>query len=162
MLISHTYIIWTFVSRRFSEYADGNSNNNNNNNNQQRSWGYPDRGYGHQQPGTPNNDGYYFNTRLRGGVGVGGVGGNFYGNRPDGGDPSLYHSTPFPQPGILASWRSDLQGRQRPDSINLQNDRDVYVTTPFGQIQGFKVKYVSIAAWIFLCRHLDFHSLKIK
>ncbi|XP_059481006.1 neuroligin-2 isoform X2 [Neocloeon triangulifer] len=113
-------------SRRFGEYLD---------NKEQRNWGYPDRGYGHQQPGVANSDGYYFNTRLRGGVGAGGIGGNFYGNRYD--DP--LHSTPFPEPGILAGWRSDLQGRQRPDSINLVNDRDVYVTTPFGQIQGFKV-----------------------
>ncbi|XP_065332754.1 neuroligin-like protein glit-1 isoform X2 [Cloeon dipterum] len=113
-------------NRRFGEYVD---------NNQQRNWGYPDRGYGHQQPGGVGFDGHYFNTRLRGGVGAGGVGGNFYGNRYD--DPQ--HPTPFPQPGILAGWRPDLQGRQRPDSINLINDRDVYVSTPFGQIQGFKV-----------------------
>jgi neuroligin len=121
-------MILYWCCRRFGEYV---------NNNEQRNWGYPDRGYGHQQPGGSNTDGYYYNTRVRGGVGVGGIGGRFHGNRPE--DDPNYQSTPFPQPGILAGWRSDLQGRQRPDSINYANDRDVYVTTPVGQIQGFKV-----------------------
>lgn len=43
--------------------------------------------------------------------------------------------TPFP--GVLGGWRPDLQGKQRRDSLNL--DRDVFVTTNYGQVQGFKV-----------------------
>lgn len=43
--------------------------------------------------------------------------------------------TPFP--GILGGWREDLQGKQRRDSLLL--DRDVFVTTSYGQVQGFKV-----------------------
>lgn len=44
--------------------------------------------------------------------------------------------TPFP--GILGGWREDLQGKQRRDSLLL--DRDVFVTTNYGQVQGFKVR----------------------
>lgn len=44
--------------------------------------------------------------------------------------------TPFP--GILGGWREDLQGNQRRDSLLL--DRDVFVTTNYGQVQGFKVR----------------------
>ncbi|XP_012274823.1 cholinesterase isoform X2 [Orussus abietinus] len=40
-------------------------------------------------------------------------------------------------PGILGGWRENLQGKERPDSKNL--DRDIYVTTDYGQVQGFKV-----------------------
>ncbi|XP_039288226.1 neuroligin-2 isoform X1 [Nilaparvata lugens] len=40
-------------------------------------------------------------------------------------------------PGVLGGWRPDLQGKQRPDSLLL--DKDVYVKTPVGQVQGFKV-----------------------
>lgn len=40
-------------------------------------------------------------------------------------------------PGVLHSWRPDLQGKQRTESLNL--DRDVTVSTAYGQIQGFKV-----------------------
>ncbi|XP_076633079.1 carboxyl ester lipase-like protein Gli isoform X3 [Colletes latitarsis] len=43
----------------------------------------------------------------------------------------------LPLPGILGGWREDLQGRERPDSKNL--DRDVTVSTTYGQVQGFKV-----------------------
>lgn len=42
----------------------------------------------------------------------------------------------LPLPGVLAGWRSDLQGKMRPDSLQL--DRDVYVQTSYGQVQGFK------------------------
>uniref|UniRef100_A0A146M8W7 Neuroligin-4, X-linked n=2 Tax=Lygus hesperus TaxID=30085 RepID=A0A146M8W7_LYGHE len=42
-------------------------------------------------------------------------------------------------PGILGGWRPDLQGRQRPDSPRQETDRDVMVTTAYGQVQGFKV-----------------------
>lgn len=37
---------------------------------------------------------------------------------------------------MLGGWREDLQGRLRHDSIYL--DRDVFVTTNYGQVQGFK------------------------
>lgn len=40
-------------------------------------------------------------------------------------------------PGILGRWRPDLQGKERTDSKQL--DRDVFVSTKYGQIQGFKV-----------------------
>ncbi|XP_076290368.1 carboxyl ester lipase-like protein Gli isoform X1 [Lasioglossum baleicum] len=43
----------------------------------------------------------------------------------------------LPLPGILGGWREDLQGRERSDSKTL--DRDVLVTTAYGQVQGFKV-----------------------
>lgn len=43
--------------------------------------------------------------------------------------------TPFP--GVLGGWREDLQGKQRRDWQQL--DRDVHVTTNYGQVQGFKV-----------------------
>ncbi|XP_011300993.1 neuroligin-2 isoform X1 [Fopius arisanus] len=42
-------------------------------------------------------------------------------------------------PGILGGWREDLQGRQRADSKRLEIDRDVFVNTHYGQVQGFKV-----------------------
>lgn len=44
--------------------------------------------------------------------------------------------TPFP--GVLGGWREDLQGKRRRDSLLL--DKDVFVTTNFGQVQGFKVR----------------------
>lgn len=50
----------------------------------------------------------------------------------------LKDTTPrFPLPGVLSGWRSDLQGKERPDSRNLE--RDIFVQTNYGQIQGFKV-----------------------
>nr|XP_003699366.1 PREDICTED: neuroligin-4, Y-linked isoform X1 [Megachile rotundata] len=55
------------------------------------------------------------------------------------GDRYHYEDTTsrLPLPGILGGWREDLQGRERPDSKSL--DRDVTVTTNYGQVQGFKV-----------------------
>lgn len=44
--------------------------------------------------------------------------------------------TPFP--GVLGGWRQDLQGKLRRDSLIL--DRDIFVTTNYGQVQGFKVR----------------------
>lgn len=43
----------------------------------------------------------------------------------------------LPLPGILGGWRPDLQGKERIDSKNLE--RDVFVSTNYGQVQGFKV-----------------------
>lgn len=43
--------------------------------------------------------------------------------------------TPFP--GVLGGWREDLQGKLRRDSLQLE--RDVFVKTNYGQVQGFKV-----------------------
>lgn len=40
-------------------------------------------------------------------------------------------------PGILGGWREDIQGRERRDSKQLK--RDIFVTTNYGQVQGFKV-----------------------
>lgn len=42
-----------------------------------------------------------------------------------------------PLPGILGGWRRDLQGRERDDSRNMKTD--IFVTTRYGQVQGFKV-----------------------
>jgi hypothetical protein len=46
-----------------------------------------------------------------------------------------------PQPGVMARWRPDLQGRQRPDSLDqFKKDGYVYVSTRyFSKVQGFKV-----------------------
>nr|CAD7571567.1 unnamed protein product [Timema californicum] len=49
----------------------------------------------------------------------------------------LVDPTNIPLPGVLRGWRPDLQGKQRPDSLQLP--RDVTVTTTYGQVQGFKV-----------------------
>lgn len=38
---------------------------------------------------------------------------------------------------MLNGWRPDLQGRQRQESLNLE--RDVKVSTSYGQVQGFYV-----------------------
>lgn len=35
-------------------------------------------------------------------------------------------------------WRPDLQGKERPDS--KQFERNVFVNTKYGQVQGFKVQ----------------------
>ncbi|KAI5712649.1 hypothetical protein M8J75_010218 [Diaphorina citri] len=45
----------------------------------------------------------------------------------------------FGLPGVLGGWRTDLQGKLRPDSFNLNSNKDLFVKTPYGQIQGFKV-----------------------
>lgn len=45
-------------------------------------------------------------------------------------------------PGVLAGWREDLQGKERRDSRQLP--RDVFVTTNYGQVQGFKVRLRTI------------------
>lgn len=37
----------------------------------------------------------------------------------------------------MGQWRPDLQGKERADSKQL--DRDVFVSTKYGQVQGFKV-----------------------
>ncbi|XP_026669424.1 cholinesterase isoform X2 [Ceratina calcarata] len=56
------------------------------------------------------------------------------------GDRFPYEETTsrLPLPGVLGGWREDLQGRERPDSKDL--DRDVTVGTIYGQVQGFKVR----------------------
>lgn len=40
---------------------------------------------------------------------------------------------------MLEKWRPDLQGRERPDSKQLDINRDIVVNTKFGDVQGFKV-----------------------
>ncbi|XP_014246706.1 neuroligin-4, X-linked [Cimex lectularius] len=42
-------------------------------------------------------------------------------------------------PGVLGGWRPDLQGKQRADSPRQDTERDVVVTTSYGQVQGFRV-----------------------
>jgi hypothetical protein len=46
----------------------------------------------------------------------------------------------LPLPGILAGWREDLQGKERPDSKHFIRNRDILVNTNYGQVQGFKVQ----------------------
>lgn len=58
---------------------------------------------------------------------------------------SLFQNNPqnvqTPFPGILGGWREDLQGKQRRDSLNIPPEkRDVFVTTNYGQVQGFRVQ----------------------
>lgn len=51
----------------------------------------------------------------------------------------LQEVTPrIPLPGILGGWRQDLQGKERPDSKHYE--RNIYVNTNYGQVQGFKVE----------------------
>ncbi|XP_058446589.1 acetylcholinesterase isoform X1 [Malaya genurostris] len=52
-------------------------------------------------------------------------------------DPTNPNNVQTPFPGVLGGWREDLQGKLRRDSLQL--DRDVFVTTNYGQVQGFKV-----------------------
>lgn len=49
--------------------------------------------------------------------------------------------TGVPQPGVMARWRPDLQGKQRPESLEqFKRDGYVYVTTSYiSKVQGFKV-----------------------
>lgn len=42
-------------------------------------------------------------------------------------------------PGVLGQWRPDLQGKERADSKQQQQQQDVFVSTKYGQVQGFKV-----------------------
>ncbi|XP_030377573.1 acetylcholinesterase [Scaptodrosophila lebanonensis] len=105
--------------------------------------------YNWPNPGDPDYRTYTFNDRRYGHYQPNGYGANYPGRNPPGqypqgmpnedrfrfdpNDPNA--RTPFP--GILAGWREDLQGKQRRDSLTL--DRDVFVTTNYGQVQGFKV-----------------------
>ncbi|KAL5282201.1 Gli family protein [Megaselia abdita] len=96
-----------------------------------RTYSYNGRRYGHYQP---NGYGVKYPGQIIPGqhVGPGGLlGGDKY-NPFDPNNPN--NQTPFP--GILGGWRADLQGKQRQDSLQLS--RDVFVTTNYGQIQGFK------------------------
>lgn len=47
-------------------------------------------------------------------------------------NPNLQPAVPMP--GVLGSWRPDLQGKQRPDYIQLQSSRDIYVSTSYGEV----------------------------
>ncbi|XP_060666531.1 acetylcholinesterase [Drosophila nasuta] len=100
-------------------------------------------------PGDPDYRTYTFNDRRYGHYQPNGYGANYPGRNPPGqypqgmpnedrfrfdpNDPNA--RTQFP--GVLAGWREDLQGKQRRDSLTLE--RDVFVTTNYGQVQGFKV-----------------------
>ncbi|KAK7871831.1 hypothetical protein R5R35_006430 [Gryllus longicercus] len=78
---------------------------------------FGDRRYGYQQPG---DDNYEYNRR---------------GNDQDRFNQGNPNSPPLP--GVLAGWRPDLQGRERPNSKLLP--RDVSVRTAYGEVQGFRV-----------------------
>lgn len=102
-------------------------------------------------PGDPDYRTYTFNDRRYGhyqpnGYGQRYPGQNYPGQYPQGVpqgedrfrfDPNNPNKPQTPFPGILGGWREDLQGKQRRDSLQL--DRDVFVTTNYGQVQGFKV-----------------------
>ncbi|XP_023713825.1 cholinesterase isoform X1 [Cryptotermes secundus] len=82
---------------------------------------YNDRRYG--RPNYPGEDDY---------------------NRGYGENDGRYHyqvPTGIPQPGVMARWRPDLQGKLRPDSLEqFKRDGYVYVSTSyFNKVQGFKV-----------------------
>ncbi|XP_004531688.1 neuroligin-2 isoform X1 [Ceratitis capitata] len=106
--------------------------------------------YNWPNPGDPDYRTYIFNDRRYGhylpnGYGTNYPGRNSPGQYPQGMpnedrfrfDPNNPNAAHTPFPGILAGWREDLQGKQRRDSLTL--DRDVFVTTNYGQVQGFKV-----------------------
>uniref|UniRef100_A0AAG5DBH6 Carboxylesterase type B domain-containing protein n=1 Tax=Anopheles atroparvus TaxID=41427 RepID=A0AAG5DBH6_ANOAO len=84
---------------------------------------YQPNGYGQQYPGQNLPGQYPTNT---------GLGDDRFKYDPT--NPNLVQ-TPFP--GVLGGWREDLQGKVRRDSMQL--DRDVFVTTNYGQVQGFLV-----------------------
>ncbi|XP_055307526.1 neuroligin-like protein glit-1 [Sitodiplosis mosellana] len=97
-----------------------------------RTYTFNDRRYGHYQP---NGYGYQYPgqkhpNQYPAGVPLGEDKFKYDPNNPDN------VQTPFP--GILGGWREDLQGKQRRDSFLL--DRDVFVATNYGQVQGFKVR----------------------
>ncbi|XP_044588308.1 acetylcholinesterase isoform X1 [Cotesia glomerata] len=91
-------------------------------------------------PGSPGYQTYFYKDRR-------------YGYQPSYLDPISRGPTRNPEdrfnygedprqqylPGILGGWREDLQGRKRPDSKQLEENRDVYIRTNYGQVQGFKV-----------------------
>ncbi|XP_050314079.1 cholinesterase isoform X2 [Anthonomus grandis grandis] len=52
------------------------------------------------------------------------------------GDPRLGNADPI-FPGILGRWREDLQGKRRDQTKELQ--RDIFVRTTHGEVQGFQV-----------------------
>ncbi|XP_055382109.1 neuroligin-4, Y-linked [Condylostylus longicornis] len=106
-----------------------------------------------QNPGDPDYRTYTHNDRRYGFYQPNGYGQKYPGQYkpdqypqgyPQGQDTFRYDPnnpsiplTPFP--GILGGWRKDLQGKQRPDSVTLDPQRNVFVTTNYGQVQGFKV-----------------------
>ncbi|XP_017023941.1 cholinesterase [Drosophila kikkawai] len=114
-----------------------------------RFYSRPGVDYHWPNPGDPDYRTYTFNDRRYGHYQPNGFGANYPGRNPPGqypqgmpnedrfrfdpNDPNA--RTQFP--GVLAGWREDLQGKQRRDSLTLE--RDVFVTTNYGQVQGFKV-----------------------
>uniref|UniRef100_A0A8D8YR27 Neuroligin-2 n=1 Tax=Cacopsylla melanoneura TaxID=428564 RepID=A0A8D8YR27_9HEMI len=60
-------------------------------------------------------------------------------NLPDRSIPPGLPGSTLPLPGVLGGWRTDLQGKLRPDSFNLNTNKDLFVKTSYGPIQGFKV-----------------------
>nr|AAQ22486.1 RE15719p [Drosophila melanogaster] len=114
-----------------------------------RFYSRPGVDYHWPNPGDPDYRTYTFNDRRYGHYQPNGYGANYPGRNPPGqypqgmpnedrfrfdpNDPNA--RTQFP--GVLAGWREDLQGKQRRDSLTLE--RDVFVTTNYGQVQGFKV-----------------------
>ncbi|XP_055594157.1 acetylcholinesterase isoform X2 [Uranotaenia lowii] len=84
---------------------------------------YQPNGYGQQYPGQNLPGQYPTNTAL--------------GEDRFQYDPNNPNNVQTPFPGVLGGWREDLQGKLRRDSLQLE--RDVFVTTNYGQVQGFKV-----------------------
>ncbi|XP_077292242.1 carboxyl ester lipase-like protein Gli [Arctopsyche grandis] len=101
-----------------------------------RTYTYNSRRYGHYQPtGTQYNQYYPQYPPQQGGYPFGQntpLDDRFRNNM--GRDPSNPDAV---FPGVLGGWREDLQGKERRDSKQLP--RDIFVTTNYGQVQGFKV-----------------------
>ncbi|XP_037047980.1 cholinesterase isoform X2 [Bradysia coprophila] len=103
-------------------------------------------------PGDPDYRTYTFNDRRYGHYQPDGYGSQYPGQKQAGQypagvplgedkfkyDPNNPQNVQTPFPGVLGGWRPDLQGKQRRDSLIL--DRDIFVTTNYGQVQGFKVR----------------------
>ncbi|XP_063220392.1 neuroligin-2 [Bacillus rossius redtenbacheri] len=91
------------------------------------------------RPGEPDYATVFYNGRRYGQTQL--QGNNFnrddYGYGENRGDRVQQWNQDITPPGVLGRWRSDLQGKQRPESLTLK--RDVTVTTSSGQVQGFKV-----------------------
>ncbi|XP_014205534.1 acetylcholinesterase isoform X2 [Copidosoma floridanum] len=95
--------------------------------------------YGPEPQIPPGYQTYVYKDRRYGGYQPGHL--DPYRNGPPTRSPDDWYNSDtserLPLPGILGGWRADLQGRERPDSKNLE--RDIFVRTHYGTVQGFKV-----------------------
>ncbi|KAL7040598.1 hypothetical protein ACKWTF_000454 [Chironomus riparius] len=95
-----------------------------------RTYVYGNRRYGYYQPsGYGQYPGQYQPDQYPGNTGLG--------DDKFKHDPLNPNNPQTPFPGVLGGFREDLQGKLRRDSLLL--DRDVFVMTNYGEVQGFKV-----------------------